>query len=414
MATPRLYLTWYPMYLCNQTHLIDDIRPYVCMKSHTLHTLHQRHFIWHHIHSCWPHTVICMSWNTLCLWNYMHYIWCLTCCVYDYQDLYLAWNLLKVPSHPLCMSSHPLSQRYHTYCVMHHRWHMNAIKCTIQYIISTLYDNNVWYLWHCMHYIQYITRIIYDNSSTLYDVTFTVCATSHSDSMISNIICSWHIHFIWITHSAMTTKHCVPSQPLGLTFHSKYFWLNTQCTNAMTRSECKSSQPLHVWHHMHYIWHHIYSLWPHTTLFMTSSPLYLTTHPFYVTSHPLYLCNHTHSINDITATQYMISQTVYMWHSTHYIYDIISTMFDNTTLWVVDTTLVICVTSFALEMISHQFYHTKPPYLWCHIHFRNGITTTLSNITPTVSFSSQHLHWYLTHFSLTSYPLYVWHQMHSI
>ena len=95
-----------------------------------------------------------------------------------------------------------------------------------------------------------------------------------------------------ITHSVMTTNHCVPSQPLCLTLHSKYFWHYTQFTNVMTRSECKSSQPLYVWHNMHYIRHHIHSLWHHTTLFMMSSPLYLTSHPLYVTSRPLYLYNH--------------------------------------------------------------------------------------------------------------------------
>ena len=173
----------------------------------------------------------------------------------------------------------------------------------------------------------------------------------------------------------------------------------------MKRSECKSSQPLYVWHHVHYIWNHIHSLWHHAILFMTSSPLYLTSHPLYVTLRPLYLGNHTHSINDITATVYMISHTVYLWQPTHYIYDIISTMHDNTTLCVVDIRLGICVISFALQMISRPLYHTKPPYLWCHIHFRHGITTTVSDIAPTVSLSSQPLHWYHTHFSVTSYPL---------
>ena len=147
---------------------------------------------------------------------------------------------------------------------------------------------------------------------------------------------------------------------------------------------------------------------------MTSSPLYLTSHPLYVTSHPLYLCKHSHSINDITATLCMILHTVYMWHPTHYIYDIISTMFDNTTLCIVDTILSICVTSFALQMISHPLYHTKPLYLLCHSQFGHGITTTLSNIATTVSLSSQPLHWYHTHFCMTSYPLYGWHHMHSI
>ena len=84
MTTPRLYLTWYQMYLCNQTHFIDDITPYVCMKSHPLHAWHQRQFKWHHIHSSWKNPIVWKSWHTLCLCNYMHYIWCLTCCVFDY------------------------------------------------------------------------------------------------------------------------------------------------------------------------------------------------------------------------------------------------------------------------------------------------------------------------------------------
>ena len=144
------------------------------------------------------------------------------------------------------------------------------------------------------------------------------------------------------------------------------------------------------------------------------NPLYLTSHALYLTSCPLYLCNHTHSINDITDTLCMISHTVYMWHPIHYNYDIISTMYDNTTLCVVDTTLGICVTSFALQMLSHSFYHTKPQYLWCHIHFRHDITSTVLDIALTLSLSSQPLHWYHTHFGMTSYPLYEWHHMHSI
>ena len=45
MTTLRLYLTWYPMYLCNQSQLIDDITCYVCTKLHPLHVWHHRHFI---------------------------------------------------------------------------------------------------------------------------------------------------------------------------------------------------------------------------------------------------------------------------------------------------------------------------------------------------------------------------------
>ena len=91
-----------------------------------------------------------------------------------------------------------------------------------------------------------------------------------------------------------------------------------------------------------------------------------------------------------------------MWHPIRYIYDTISTMYDNKTLCVVDTTLGIWVTSFPLHLISHSLYHTKPQYL-CHIHFTHEITPTVSDVTPTVSLSSHPLHWYLTHFCMTSY-----------
>ena len=82
MTTQWLYLTWYTKYLCNQTHLIDDISPYVDMKSHPLHVWHNRHFIWHHIHSCWQHTIVCMSWHTLFLTSYVLYMMSPILCVW--------------------------------------------------------------------------------------------------------------------------------------------------------------------------------------------------------------------------------------------------------------------------------------------------------------------------------------------
>ena len=124
---------------------------------------------------------------------------------------------------------------------------------------------------------------------------------------------------------------------------------------------------------------------------MTSSLIYLT-------SLSLYLSHHTHPIDDITATICMNSHPVDLWHHIHYIYDIICTKYDI-------TTLVICMTSFALQMKMHPLYHTKPQYLWCHIHFRHDNTAPVSDITPTISMSSYHLHWHITHFCMTSHPL---------
>ena len=117
----------------------------------------------------------------------------------------------------------------------------------------------------------------------------------------------------------------------------------------------------------------------------------------------------------------MISHPVYLWHHIHIIYgiiniwiiyDIISTKCDITTLCVGDTTLGICVTSFALQMTSHPLYHTKPQYLWCDIHLRHDISPPVSDIAPTVSFSSQPLHWYHTHYCMTSHLHSVWVHIH--
>ena len=391
-----MYLTWNPMYLCNQTHLIDDITIYVRMKPYPLHVWHHRHFIWHHIQSCWQHTIVCMSWHTPC-----H-----PYCVYDYPSSISDLKPVKTAiSSTLYDITPSLLKTSHLLC-NHHRWHMYAIICIIHDIISTLYDNSPYHSWHHMHYIHYITCIIYEISSTLYDVTFTMCVTSHSDyiydikhSMLMTYSLYMESHMVLWPHN-----HCVPSQPLCLTLHSVCIWHYTQCINFMKRSKCMSSHPLYLWHHTHHIWHHIHSLWHRTTLFMMSSPIYLTSYPLYLISCPLYLCNHTHTLNDITAALCMISHTVYMWHPIHYIYDIISTMYDNTILCVVDTTLGICVTSFELQMISHPLYHTKPQYLWCHMHFRPEITTTVSDITPTVSFSHN--------LSTNIITTFVWHHTH--
>ena len=332
------------------------------------------------------------------------------CIIYDVTHtvcmsnpaLYLTWNTLKLHLFHSYVITPSLLKTSHLQCkisqvpyVCHHLGYTGhdihtlwqpLLFMTSHALYSFHHKHYIWHLiysvWCHIHYVCYITQWHY------FDIKHYMFMT-YSHYMASHTVLSPH-------------NHCVHSQPICLTLHLVNFWHYTQCNNFMKRREGMSSQRLYVWHHMHYIWHHIHSLWPHTTLFVTSCPLCLATHPFYLTSRPLYLCSHPHSLNDITATLCIISHTVYMLHPIHYIYDIISTMYDNTTLCVVDMTLGICVTSFALQMISHQLYHTKPQYLWLHMPFRHGITPTVSDITPTVSLSSQPLHWYHTQFCMTS------------
>ena len=224
------------------------------------------------------------------------------------------------------MSSHPFCQRHHTKYVNHPRWHMYAIMNIIHDIISTLMTTAL-SIWHHIHFIHDITCTIYDMSSTEYDITITICVTSHNTCISDNT------HSIFMTYPLYMAlyrvlwqrNHFVTSQPLCLMSHPPYLCHHTQTINFIKPSVCMTSQPLYVWHHVHYIWHHIHSLGHHTTLCITSSPLYLT-------SQLLYLCHHIHTVDDITATIGVTPHPVYLWHHIHYFCDIISTKYDITTL----------------------------------------------------------------------------------
>ena len=232
----------------------------------------------------------------------------------------------------------------------------------------------------------------------------------------------------------ITYSICEVFSPLYLWHHIYY-----DITGSIyeTTSSMRAAYRLNMWHHSHYLCHHTHwienitptlfnnitlaicvasfalyktsqpQVWPQTTILRTSHLLYLT-------SCALYLCHHTNSIDYMTATICMISHTVYVRHSIHYINDILPTVYDNTTQCVDYTTLGIGMPSFALQKMSHPLYHTKPQSLWLHIHFRQDITPSVSDIAPTVSLSSQPLHCYNTHFCMTSHALYVWHHMHYI
>ena len=105
----RMYLTWYPMYLCNQTHMIDDITTYVRMESHPLHVLQHRHFIWHHIDSFFFFFFICGGFCHTLKWNSHGF----TCVPHSNPPSHL-------PLHPfpLCFPSAPGPST----CLMHPNW----------------------------------------------------------------------------------------------------------------------------------------------------------------------------------------------------------------------------------------------------------------------------------------------------
>ena len=116
MTIQPLYPTSHSQYLCNHTHLIDDITPFVCMKSHPLNVGHHRHYLWHHILSWWHRTIVYMSWNPLCFWHHIQYIWWHTLCVWQHK-LYI-W----LETHSIC---------HHIYCICHHNHSVEDITPTM-------------------------------------------------------------------------------------------------------------------------------------------------------------------------------------------------------------------------------------------------------------------------------------------
>ena len=118
-------------------------------------------------------------------------------------------------------------------------------------------------------------------SSTIYDVTFTICVTSQSDTICDITHSVYDIATLYgITHSVMaiqpmcdftaTMSDITPS--LSVSSHIMYQFYQTQCMYDIT-----------------------------ATIFMTSYALHMTFHPLFMTSH--------HFIYDIKST---ISDITYM------------------------------------------------------------------------------------------------------
>ena len=96
-----------------------------------------------------------------------------------------------------------------------------------------------------------------------------------------------------------------------------------------------------------------------------------------------------------------------MWYHIQYTCDILSTIF-MTSYPLCKTThhgvLLIPHSAYVWHHLHYRWYHfhsiTPNWCLWCHIYYRHDITPTLLDIAPTVSLSSQTLHWYPIHYFL--------------
>ena len=149
--------------------------------------------------------------HALCSWHQSQYIW---------NGIHL---ICVIKSTPL-MVSDQLSLWYHPHL-------MSAILCTLQNVISTLYDFTPLQLSYYIHCTHDITHPIYD-----------------------------------ITHMAIQTLY-LPSDPLYLTLHPLYLCHQTQGITYTT--------PLPVWHHTHYMCDIIFSMHAIATTLYDNIPFYV-------------------------------------------------------------------------------------------------------------------------------------------
>ena len=316
---PR-YLTTHSQYLCNHTHLIDDIIPWVYMKSNPLHVGHHRHSFWPHILSWWSHTIVCMSWHTVCLWHHIHQTWCHTHCVYDNTSsifdlkpilssitctVYVITPTLSKPSHQLCKISqvayvchhlqytwlhiHPLRQQplvfmtsHALYCWhhMHYIWHV--IYC-VGYHIHYICDiTQCLYLWHQTLYVYDI--------STLYSITRSVMTTQQ--------LCNFTA-----TMSDITPTASVSSQPLDQFYQTK-------CMYDITATMCIRLYALPVTSHPQFRTSHHFMYDIRSTLSDRNSTVSLS-------SHPTNRWYHSHYMYDLALSISVTSHPLYLWHNIH-------------------------------------------------------------------------------------------------
>ena len=179
MTIQPWYLTSHSQYLCNHNHLIDDITPYVCMKSHPLHVGHHRHYLWHHILSWWHHTFVCMSSHPLCLWHHIHYIWCHTHSLYDNTSciselkpilsaiastVYVITPTLSKTSHQQCKASQVAYVCHHVLYTWHHIHSLRQQPLVFM-------TSHALYWWHHMHYIWYVIYCVWYHIHCMCDIT---------------------------------------------------------------------------------------------------------------------------------------------------------------------------------------------------------------------------------------------------
>ena len=156
---------------------------------------------------------------------------------------------------------------------------------------------------YCTHDI---THTLYDMLSTVCDITFTICVTSHND-------CFYDItHSTFMTYLLYMASHTALWQHNHCELHSHYVWYHTQSICVITTNVSIFSNPVYVWHHLHYKCEIICTAYDITSTLYDITPLYLWHQVHYIWHQIFYIWPHVHCICLITPTLLMISQPIYV------------------------------------------------------------------------------------------------------
>ena len=314
-ATYTLYMRDYSLYLCPHTQSIDNITPTLCMTSHSPYVWHCLPYTRHHILTLWPQSTVFMSSHTLYL----------TSC-----PLYLCHNTHSFDDITpfIGMTAHPLYVQYNITYIRHHT-HILWDHTTLCITSHALFPDITPSISDTTSTLSVSSRPVHQlyHTSSLYDITHTLCMTLQSVCMTS------HEHFMM-------------SHRIGMTSHTVCLWhlKNIYDINATTFMKHN-----YTWHHTHYIWHHSHCICAGTSAVSIdhnsfgSFPLgtHMTSYTLYVTSQSHFMTSFL-SIYDITATAFIILDPLHMtsppgfmrsrplslWHHRHYLCEYISTLFN--------------------------------------------------------------------------------------
>ena len=151
-----------------------------------------------------------------------------------------------------------------------------------------------------MHYIHYITCIIYDMSSTVYDITFTICVTS----------CMCDTHYICEYMSTIfDMKHNVLRQ------YNHYIWHHTLhvCVCVITATLSMIKHSLYFWHHIYCIYGTICTVYDISTMIHNIKTLYSWHQSYYISPHTDYIWQYIHCMSVITPRLSIIKPKLYVW-----------------------------------------------------------------------------------------------------